>query len=484
MPEAVVVLLEAVEVEDHERDRLLGAGCGGRLLQVVDQSASVPQSRKGVGQCLSAARVEQLDVLAERDGHSNDHSGQCRHRQPQRQHVLGLDRVVPEQRQTGHGERRGHQQHAPALEPDRLGLRRALPCRTADQQRGRGPQGRDQRGVDGLPGGDVVQEPAVDDRARHERRADQQERAAGPPAGEAEHRHDEAEQEQVADRVGEIDSDHGAVPAASHDRAKDERRGDRRCGECAHHPVEPQARAELPHPLAYEQHDRDVTGGIEGQPQPVADTRYRRRVQAVEEQGVVGLSRGPCEQAGSQHEPRTSLPARRGRAHEAHPRRDEDQRVVDVDLEEAVGAGAVHRPRRLGCVSHQREQRRELYAAHHKPLSARQCHARRPHRHRLARGGGAATAPGDGADLALCLLLAQHAAAPVARDLHVDHLALARLHGELLFAGRSHRCNGHTGSRSPPARSLDRCAERARCRRRRTIRSRCARAAIRLRSAE
>ena len=63
MAEAVVVLLEAVEVEEREdaRVRLVGARQLG--LEVVDQCAAVAQAGEGVGEGLAAAGVQQPLVL-------------------------------------------------------------------------------------------------------------------------------------------------------------------------------------------------------------------------------------------------------------------------------------------------------------------------------------------------------------------------------------------------------------------------------------
>ena len=232
-------------------------------------------------------------------------AAKCRHRQRQRQRVLRLDRVVAEQRR---GRTRRTPRASAARASPRAGSARPPPAAATPRSRA------------------AARRPATGSRPAWSRRPARWRASyrnqpstialvtsAAPTSSSArpgrqpvsaEHRHDEAEQQQVPDRVGEVDRDHGAVLATSDDRAEDRapRRSPTRRARPP--PRQPQARAELPHPLAHEQHDRDVASWIEGQPQPVADTRHRRRVEPVEEQGVVGLTRGPCQQSDPQHEPR------------------------------------------------------------------------------------------------------------------------------------------------------------------------------------
>jgi hypothetical protein len=63
MAEAVVVLLEAIEVEEREHALALVVGAGQLRLQVVDQRAAVAQARERIGECLPAAGRQQSLVL-------------------------------------------------------------------------------------------------------------------------------------------------------------------------------------------------------------------------------------------------------------------------------------------------------------------------------------------------------------------------------------------------------------------------------------
>ena len=238
-----------------------------------------------------------------------------------------------------------------ALEAHRLGDRRPLPGGEAEQQRRGRPQGRHQGGVHGEPERRLVQEEAVDDGAGHEAGAHQQQRAAGSPSGQSEDAHDEAEQEQVAERVRQVDRDDRVLTTLPDDRAEHERGRDRRRGQRAHQAVEPEARPEVAHALPHEQHDRDVAGGVEGQPQSVADAGQRRLGEVGVEDRVVDLAARPGEQSDAQHEPRGALARHRDRAGQAQAGRDEDQAGVDVLLEERVGARAAYLQRALRGVA-------------------------------------------------------------------------------------------------------------------------------------
>ena len=80
--EAVVVLLEAIEVEHRQPTRVLGSGLGNGRHQVGHQPAPVGQPRERVGAGLALSALDQFEVLAEGERHPDDghgEGGQCQH---------------------------------------------------------------------------------------------------------------------------------------------------------------------------------------------------------------------------------------------------------------------------------------------------------------------------------------------------------------------------------------------------------------------
>ena len=195
MPETVVVLLESVEVEHHQPNRMLDGRVLHRPLEIQHQLAAIAEPGEGVGEGLVAAAREQAYVLAERDGHAHDHRRKSGDRERERESVLRLERLIGEQCQSGDRECGRHQQHAPAVEADCLGLDRLDPGGEAEHQRGRGPERGDDRRSRHAAGRGLVQEVAVDDGACHEAGSDHRQRPTRTPAGEREDGDHEAEQE-------------------------------------------------------------------------------------------------------------------------------------------------------------------------------------------------------------------------------------------------------------------------------------------------
>ena len=91
MAERVVVLLEAVEVEDREHPRLAASGLLERLSEIVEERAPVSEARKRIGERFDLALLEQGRVLAEREGaaHEDQHDGERRERHRERMELAG-----------------------------------------------------------------------------------------------------------------------------------------------------------------------------------------------------------------------------------------------------------------------------------------------------------------------------------------------------------------------------------------------------------
>ena len=296
---------------------MAGRGELHRLLEFEHELAAVAETGERVGERLVAARGEQADVLAEGDGHAHDHGSESRDREPQRERVLRAERVVGEQRQAGDGECRRHHKYAPPFEAHGLRRRRLDPRSASKKQRRGRPQRGHQRRGGHAANGRLVQEVPVHDRARHEAGAHHHEGSPRAPAGHREHGDHEAEQQQVAHRVGEVDRDRLSSAPAAHDCAEDEVGPDRRRRQRAHEAVQPQALAELAHALAHQEHDRDVAGRVEREPERVGDARgWRLREVGVKDR-VIGLAGSPRQQADPQHRPGEPFRPHRQRAREA-----------------------------------------------------------------------------------------------------------------------------------------------------------------------
>ena len=105
--EAVVVGLEAVEVEEREQHGPLRGGLGGQPLEVGEQRAPVAEAGEGVGRGLDLAGAERAQVLAEGELEAQDGGRDGGGGQPQRGLVHAVVVVVDEQAERDQRERRG-----------------------------------------------------------------------------------------------------------------------------------------------------------------------------------------------------------------------------------------------------------------------------------------------------------------------------------------------------------------------------------------
>ena len=211
MAEAVVVGLEAVEVEHDQRAGALGVGARDQLVQVNEQAAAVRQPREGVGERLAPRALEQVQVLAVGERHPHDHRAEGGHGERHRGSVDGGDRLVGEHAERGEREQRRQRHHPVALDPQRAGRRRRAPRGGADHQRRRGPQRRYERAVHAAAGRVHVHEEAVDDGRGREPGPEQRPGGARAPPGDREHRHHAAQQQEVRQQIGEVDGHHRAA---------------------------------------------------------------------------------------------------------------------------------------------------------------------------------------------------------------------------------------------------------------------------------
>ncbi len=132
--EAIVVGLEAVEVEDREHRLTRTANS---VLEVGEQSTTIAQSRERVSYGFLAHDLEQRDVRSKREHEAQHDAGERRNRQPYRQRGQGLE-VIPGEHSRGDASEQDRKKN-------RVGdaTRRRVPGAVGE---GRG--GRDQRPAD------------------------------------------------------------------------------------------------------------------------------------------------------------------------------------------------------------------------------------------------------------------------------------------------------------------------------------------------
>jgi hypothetical protein len=212
MAEGVVVVLEAVEIEDCEHDRRLGRGLLHRVVERPRQRAAVAQSGQGVGERLVAGRAQHADVLAEGQRQPDHHEHQRRGGETDGEEVEVAERAVDKQleRDGAGGQRRRDQ-------PQRVGAgagatrRRRLPGGEGDQEEPGPPSGvepaaRDVRALGHLDEIHRVREPEQQDPAGEQRPG-----AIQAPAGAGDGSDADRQQEEVRDRVGEARRDRDRV---------------------------------------------------------------------------------------------------------------------------------------------------------------------------------------------------------------------------------------------------------------------------------
>ena len=192
--EDVVVGLEAVEVEQRELPRAPGRGLVERVGQRAHQRAAVAEPGQRVGQRLVARALQQAGVLAQahrEPQHEQERDGE---REVDRGRAQRLDLAVPhEHAERGERERGGQADVGAAHRSGAAaGLRR--------QRGGAGEHERGQRGAHLDP---LEQAGGVGDRAQREAGGDEHERAARAAPEQRGRAGGEAQQQDVAERVGE-----------------------------------------------------------------------------------------------------------------------------------------------------------------------------------------------------------------------------------------------------------------------------------------
>jgi hypothetical protein len=337
-------VLEAVEVEQHEHQRLGRRGLRQPALEHARQRAPVAEPGQRVGRRLLARRAQHRDVVAEREHRARHHRQQRRGGEPDRHEVEPGHASVHEQRQPAGAEAQRHDDPAQALVGhDRGRGARRLPRRGADRQHPEPPAGVEPaaRHVTGAGVGHEVLRVGEPE----QRRAGEQQHpgAVEPPAGRRERPDDHAEQHEVHQRVGEADRDlERPARRVLLDGLEDQRRAGRAHGERSGDPVRPQRARHLARAAAQQ---RDHAGQQQRREQEVAGVGRRRDrdlLRRPQDRRVVDLAERPgCDRRRDQ-QPGATLgtlaPGERGPA--AQQRGHEQDDVVREAAEQRAGAEA------------------------------------------------------------------------------------------------------------------------------------------------
>ena len=356
MAEDVVVALEAVEVVEDEGVRRAVLGVQ-RVLEVAHQPPPVAEAGERIGQRLAPRVGKHREVREERHPEAPDDGEQRRPRQRDREQVQAREVVGDQQRQAQQREQRRDDEHAPALERPRAHVAGRHPGGPGEQERRRRPARLEDRAR--LPGaGGVAPEvdpvaDAEDDEAEGQRAPG----ATGLPAGERDAAGDHAEQDEVAERVGEVGRNLDRLAAgALQDALEDDGGGERGDGQGGKRAVDPEARVEAGDPGAQQHRDRDVDDRVVAEPQDVRDRRNRDRVEVPEDDRVVDVAQRPSHDADAHRQPGGALIADLDAARQAGEAGSDEHDVVAPLLEQprerpgieagdgVEGAGGEQRP--------------------------------------------------------------------------------------------------------------------------------------------
>ena len=210
---------------------------------------------------------------------------------------------------------------------------RVDPGRERDEQRREGPQDVDKAPL--LVRVDLEQVDAVCDRGGEEAETEDQPATVEPPAGEREDAEDGREQQDVAERIGEVRRDRAARALEGPEDDLDEHGGaERRRGDCRRRPVEPERAGKRSRPALHHQHDRHVRQRIESDPAEVGERREAGRVDGEE----VELAERVARQSRRHDRPREPVLADEHRPRRGEERRGDDQQRIQPGLEQRDSA--------------------------------------------------------------------------------------------------------------------------------------------------
>ena len=263
----------------------------------------------------------------------------------------------------------------PSLERDRLAGLGRLPGGEGEQKHRAGPEGVEHRALGVAAGRVQVEEDAVGEGDHAERRAGDDPGPARHTGRDHEDEDHDREQDEVGDRVGEVD-DHrrGTAVGRAEDDLEDDRGADGGRGEGGDAAVEPYAPVEARDPRADEQRDCRVAARIEGEVERVAG-RDRGWIAAVDEvEADVADREG--EDADPECRPRRALDGRGDHPQEAAGGGKHLEPVADPAVGEVVEAAAAEADREMGDeerVADERDRRPDADGGGSRPRQRRRC---------------------------------------------------------------------------------------------------------------
>ncbi len=307
VPEGVVDLLEAVQVDEQERERpCRRIGVGLLLEEVLEQlqhRAAIGETGQLVGDRLHPPVLGERAQSHERHRAAQSGGDDRGGRESERDVTEVAQRAHRQDRHGAGGREAGEDEARLGVATEPLGAGGAHPHRGGDEQdRGR-PCDRVEQAAD-LRGADRVLEQVegvADDVQRQARREHQPRRLATA----REHRRPadhERQQQGVPDRVGEVrGGSERAQPGVLHHVVERERRADRGGADAGDGTVEPGVEREPAHLASHQHHQRDVGERVEAEVERVGQgwvghrpgLRLRRQRQVADR---------PRHQGGAEHE--------------------------------------------------------------------------------------------------------------------------------------------------------------------------------------
>ena len=274
----VVDVLESIEVDEQQRHAPTGRSClVDRVAEMAQQHPAIRQTRQLVAE-RQFAGVEEHEVLAKGEAGADQGNGERRARQPHGSSSQPDVMVGDECRDCCDGDAHGgkHPTHFVAA----LGRRDVVfsqPGRERHHQHRSGESEVDERANRHLADRYGVHVDAVTDGQRGGPEEQQHPAWRESPLGEREVRDHTRQDQEIANRVGEVGRD--AEPPASEGaqyRIRDDCRVDGRDGKCADQPVDQGAGASRSDAVSDEAREREQHERVERQPEGIRDRRKRR----------------------------------------------------------------------------------------------------------------------------------------------------------------------------------------------------------------
>ncbi len=311
-----------------------------RPLEVAHEPAAVGDAGERVGQRLPAGEAQRAQVGRVAGGEAPEHRDDAQPGEDHREQVEPREVVGDQQAQAEDGEGHGRQQRAaahPLVGTHDVGGR---PGGVGDEQEARGPAGLPDRA--GVPGAEGVGHEVVGVRDAEQREA-AAEQHPHPPEAPPPERHragDHAEQDRVAEGVGEVRGDLQRLAVGRAEHAAEDRGGaEGGHGQGGDRPVEPQRHAGRGDPPAGHEHQPGVGERVEDEPQRVARRRDRDGVLVPQDRRVEDVPRRPQQRGAADEPPGGPLLRLQRGAGEADERRADEDDVVAPATKE-IG----HRP--------------------------------------------------------------------------------------------------------------------------------------------